>query len=83
MLRHDVTMKIRESSITLHFYCKQEKKKANLYVERKKVCIPTKYVLFLNQQNKSILFYMKTTRKYLHLCENYNLKWIIPFGTDF
>lgn len=69
-------MKIRgETPITLHFYCKQE----NLYVERKKLCITTKYVLFLNQQNKSILFYMKTIENYLHLCENYNLKWIIHF----
>lgn len=77
-------MKIRrETPITLHFYCKQEKKKTNLYVERKNLCITTKYVLFLNQQNKSILFYMKTIVKYLHLCENYNLKWVIPFGTDF
>lgn len=83
MLRRNVTMKIRrETPITLHFYCKQEKK-TNLYVERKNLCITTKYVLFLNQQNKSILFYMKTIVKYLHLCENYNLKWVIPFGTDF
>ena len=80
MLRHNVTMKIRrETPISLHFYCKQENKKMNLYVERKKLCITAKYVLFLTQQNNSILFYMKTIEEYLHLCENYNLKWIIPF----
>lgn len=44
MLRHYVTMKVRETPITLHFYCKQEKK-TKLYVERKKLCITTKYVL--------------------------------------
>lgn len=72
-------MKIRrETPITSYFYCKQEKK-TNLYVERKKLCITAKYVLFLTQQNKSILFYMKTIEKYLHLCENYNLTRIIPF----
>lgn len=61
----------RETPITLHFYCKQEKKEITWYVERKKLSI-TKYVLVLNQQNKPILFYMKTREKYLHLCENDN-----------
>lgn len=53
----------------LHFYCEQEKKKTHLYVERKNLCITSIYLLFLNQQNTSILFYMKTVEKYLHLCE--------------
>lgn len=53
-------MKIRrETPIALHFYCKQEKK-TNLYAERRKLRSTTKYVLFLSQQNESILFYMKT-----------------------
>lgn len=58
-------MKRRETPITLRFYCKQEKKETIGYVERKKLSITTKYVLVLNQQNKPILFYMKTINIYI------------------
>lgn len=62
MLRHNVTMKIRETPITLHFNL--QAKKLIPTGEGKKI-VTIEYVLLLNQQSNSKLFYMKIENIYI------------------
>lgn len=56
----------------LRVHCKQQRTNLDKR-ENNSALLPR--MLFLNQQNSSMLFYRKTSKEYLHLCENYNLKW--------